>query len=250
MQITQFHIDHFKPTYLYLKQHSITGKLYFGKTTQKNVERYTGSGIHWGRHISLHGKDKVVTLWYCLFTDIQTLYDTALKMSEIMDIVVSEDFLNFKPETGLDGGSVSGFNGWAGKKHSAEHLEKMSNLFSGVPRSDLVKEKMALSWTDERKAAHLEKMSNPDRQKIQKEVAKRMGELNAKPKELKTYSCCSCKNIFTRLEYSHHSESKSPYCSRGCAMKEAISVRANQKLSCLHCKKIFDVSGFVGSKRS
>jgi hypothetical protein len=124
MQITQFHIDHFKPTYLYIKQHSVTGKLYFGKTT-RNVEKYTGSGIHWGRHISLHGKDKVVTLWYCLFTDIQTLYDTAVKMSEIMDIVESEDFLNFKPETGLDGGSSVGFSGFAGKKHTAAHIEKL-----------------------------------------------------------------------------------------------------------------------------
>ena len=128
MQIIQFHIDHFKPTYLYIKQHSITGKFYFGKTTRKNVEKYTGSGIHWGRHISLHGKDKVITLWYCLFTDIHVLVDTALNMSSIMDITESDDWLNFKPESGLDGGSFVGFNGFKGKKHSIEHIEKLRKL--------------------------------------------------------------------------------------------------------------------------
>jgi len=126
--ITQLHRDNFKPTYLYIKQHTETGKLYFGKTTKKNVERYTGSGIHWGRHISAHGKDKVVTLWYCLYTEIEILVETALAMSAIMDITESTDWLNFKPESGLDGGSFVGFNGWAGKKHSPEHIEKLRKL--------------------------------------------------------------------------------------------------------------------------
>lgn len=36
----------FEPTYLYIKQHSITGKLYFGKTV-KNPEKYNGSGSPW-----------------------------------------------------------------------------------------------------------------------------------------------------------------------------------------------------------
>ena len=36
----------FKPTFLYIKQHTVTGKLYFGKTTQ-NPETYLGSGTYW-----------------------------------------------------------------------------------------------------------------------------------------------------------------------------------------------------------
>ena len=136
MNITQLHIDHFKPTFLYIKQHSETGKLYFGKTSRKNVEQYTGSGIHWGRHISLHGKDKVVTLWYCLYTDIYTLVNTAIAMSELMDITESDNWLNFKPESGLDGGSFKGFNGWAGKKHSEEHKQYLSNKYKGHKVTD------------------------------------------------------------------------------------------------------------------
>ena len=131
MIITEFHRQQFKPTYLYIKQHTITGKLYFGKTSRKNVESYTGSGIHWGRHISLHGKNKVITLWYCLFTDIDILVETALKMSDIMNITESDDWLNFKPESGLDGGSFKGFNGWAGKKHTEEHKKYISEKYKG-----------------------------------------------------------------------------------------------------------------------
>ena len=160
--ISQLHRDNFKSTYLYIKQHTETGKLYFGKTTKKNVERYNGSGIHWGRHISAHGKDKVVTLWYCLFTDIETLVETAVAMSDIMDITDSDAWLNFKPESGLDGGSFKGFNGWAGRRHSEEHKKYISEKYKGKPRSAQIKEKMALAWTDARKATHLETMATPE----------------------------------------------------------------------------------------
>lgn len=39
---TQSQIDNFKPTFLYLKQHSVTGKLYFGKTVSKDPSKYKG----------------------------------------------------------------------------------------------------------------------------------------------------------------------------------------------------------------
>jgi hypothetical protein len=167
--ITQLHKDNFKPTYLYIKQHTETGKLYFGKTTQKNVERYTGSGIHWGRHITAHGKDKVVTLWYCLFTDIETLVETAVAMSDIMDITGSSDWLNFKPESGLDGGSFKGFNGWAGKRHSPEHIEKLKKLGAERPAT----EKMRSNMSRVGKMPRTEKQSEASKLK-----AKSMGDAN------------------------------------------------------------------------
>lgn len=43
----------FRPTFLYIKQHTITGKLYFGKTS-KNLDKmlsYKGSGKYWLDHI-------------------------------------------------------------------------------------------------------------------------------------------------------------------------------------------------------
>jgi len=41
----------FQPTYLYIKQHTKTGKLYFGKTGN-DPEKYLGSGTRWKRHLN------------------------------------------------------------------------------------------------------------------------------------------------------------------------------------------------------
>jgi len=170
--ITQLHRDNFKPTFLYIKQHSVTGKLYFGKTARKNVERYTGSGIHWGRHVSSHGKDKVVTLWYCLFTDIDTLVNAALEMSVIMNITDSGDWLNFKPESGLDGGSFKGFNGFTGRTQTEHQKAVVTELGKVRPATDRMRENMAvvgsLPRTEKQIAASVAK-------------AQKMGKANSKP---------------------------------------------------------------------
>ena len=51
------------PTYLYIKQHSITKKMYFGKTTRPDPMKYKGSGVYWLRHIKKHGSRFVETIW-------------------------------------------------------------------------------------------------------------------------------------------------------------------------------------------
>ena len=109
----------YTPTYLYIKQHSVTGKLYFGKTV-KNPDKYMGSGKHWIRHIKKHGKEHVETLWYCLFYDKESCTEFALNFSEQQNIVESTDWLNLKLENGKDGGSPM-----FGKKHSEKSKEKM-----------------------------------------------------------------------------------------------------------------------------
>lgn len=93
----------FKPTYLYIKQHSKTGKLYFGKTTKSDPLSYLGSGKHWTRHIKTHGKEHVVTLWYQLYCNPFDIVADALSMSKSFDIVNSDSWLNLIPETGLAG---------------------------------------------------------------------------------------------------------------------------------------------------
>jgi hypothetical protein len=108
-----------KPTYLYIKQHSVTGKCYFGKTTRSDPEHYLGSGVYWLRHVRKHGKEHVVTLWYKLFTDQAECTRVALLFSEQQDIVKSDLWLNLNPENGLDGRSI-------GYHHSEETLKKMS----------------------------------------------------------------------------------------------------------------------------
>lgn len=92
-----------KPTYLYIKQHSITGLKYFGKTTRKNPITYLGSGVYWKKHIKKYGTQFVETLWISeLFTVKHELFDFALRFSIENDIVESEEWANLINETGLD----------------------------------------------------------------------------------------------------------------------------------------------------
>lgn len=101
----------FKPTFLYIKQHSVTGKLYFGKTTSANPISYKGSGTYWKSHISKHGKEYVQTPWFCLFYDKVDCQDFAKTFSEQEDIVRSEKWANLIPENGMRGGGRPGKRG-------------------------------------------------------------------------------------------------------------------------------------------
>lgn len=90
----------FSPTYLYIKQHTKTGKLYFGKTIQDPI-KYKGSGLLWNSHLSYHGKEHIVTLWYQLYDNVFDLVADALSMSHKLDIVNNKSWLNLIPENGL-----------------------------------------------------------------------------------------------------------------------------------------------------
>ena len=136
----------FKPTYLYIKQHSITGKLYFGKTIREDVEKYLGSGNHWRRHYNYHGKEYVETIWFCVFYDKEECNKFALSFSEQENIVESKQWLNQIVETGLDRYQ----EGVLGYKHSEETKAKMSIIQKSIPRqkaSEETKSKMSVSRT-------------------------------------------------------------------------------------------------------
>ena len=95
------------PTYLYVKQHSITKKKYFGKTIQDPI-KYLGSGKYWKSHIKKHGPEHVINLWVSEpFTDKNLIQEFALMVSEEYDIVKSEDWLNLNPENGLGCGPIT-----------------------------------------------------------------------------------------------------------------------------------------------
>ena len=98
-----------KPTYLYIKQHSITGLKYFGKTTKNNPVEYLGSGIHWKKHIKKHGVEFVKTIWFQLFQSKSEIIEFALKFSKENNIVNSKEWANLKEENGLDGGFDKGW---------------------------------------------------------------------------------------------------------------------------------------------
>lgn len=105
--ITEEQIKNFKPTYLMIKQHQLTGLKYLCKTNCKDPIKYNGSGDYWRSHIKKHGKEHVNTIWYELFNDIDILVDTAITLSKIHNIVESTEWANLKPENGLDGGTTS-----------------------------------------------------------------------------------------------------------------------------------------------
>ena len=107
------------PTYLYIKQHSITGLKYFGKTT-RNPIKYIGSGKYWKTHITKHGIEFVETIWISEpYTDKNQIKEIALKFSTENNIVESNEWANLIPENGLDGGNSTG------RKHSAKTIKKI-----------------------------------------------------------------------------------------------------------------------------
>lgn len=154
----------FKPTFLYIKRHSKTGKLYFGKTTVLDkVESYTGSGTYWANHIKAHGIEFVETIWYCLFTEIDELVEFATRFSEMNCIVESSHWANQIPEDGLSGSGVSmkrpdvaernrlkkGSKYCSerphhniGRKHSAEHRARLSEMRKGKKISEETRKKL------------------------------------------------------------------------------------------------------------
>ena len=130
----------FKPTYLYVKRHSITGLKYFGKTTKADPVVYKGSGLVWSRHIRKHGKKYVETIWYKLFTDRDDCMEFAEFFSKEMDIVNSKEWANLRPENGIDGIVT-------GTPQSPEHSRKISVALTGRNFSDEHRDNISMVMT-------------------------------------------------------------------------------------------------------
>ena len=133
----------YKPTWLYIKQHNITGLKYFGKTTSNNPDRYLGSGKIWKRHLKVHSKD-ISTIWCQLFNNEEELVKYALKFSIENNIVESTEWANLKLENGLDGGAYGKVSDITRHKHSLstkgipktpEHRRKISEGQLGQKRN-------------------------------------------------------------------------------------------------------------------
>jgi len=114
----------FKPTFLYVKKHTKTGLLYFGKTIKEDPLGYRGSGTFWNRHLAKHGY-YVETIWIALFDDRDSLIDYAIRFAIENDLLALD--LDGKPrwanlilETGIGNGS-----------HSAATRIKISKANSG-----------------------------------------------------------------------------------------------------------------------
>ena len=138
------------PTFLYVKRHQKTGKMYFGKTQKANIESYSGSGVYWLKHIKKHGKEFIENVWVSeAFTDEEDLIEFATFFSEEFDIVNSENWANLQEENGIDGapkgvansgpsGAQNGMYGRTGdknpfydKRHNPEQIQKWSETRLG-----------------------------------------------------------------------------------------------------------------------
>ncbi len=102
---------------LYKKTHNITGLKYLGSTSKADPIAYTGSGIHWLRHIKKHGYD-VTTEILGQFTDKNELKEAGIKLSAEWNIVESKEWANLRPEGG---------EGWTGPRprHTEATKKKM-----------------------------------------------------------------------------------------------------------------------------
>lgn len=154
----------YKPTWLYIKQHKLTGLLYFGKTICRDPIKYKGSGTYWKLHINKHGKEYVETLWYCLFTEKEILTEFALSFSKIHNIVENEDWANLRLENGLDGGDpgIDAINNikkaLTGSKRNQSSIEKQKQtllespvIFTQERRNNISKALCGQVWSDDRK---------------------------------------------------------------------------------------------------
>ena len=94
-----------KPTRIYIKKCSHCDKQYLGKTTNKNVKSYKGSGTHWTKHLEENNADSV-HVWNSDWFFDTSVVEYALGLSEQHNIVESEDWFNAKTENGLDGGPL------------------------------------------------------------------------------------------------------------------------------------------------
>ena len=121
MSIYNFEQTEFVQTWLYIKKHNVTGLKYFGRTSQLDPIKYTGSGTVWRRHLKKHGNN-VTTIWYHLYTDLESIRNDAISFSISHDIINSKEWANLVIEDGING-SVRGRKG---KSHSTETKKKIS----------------------------------------------------------------------------------------------------------------------------
>lgn len=129
-------IARFVPTRLYVKQHSETLLLYFGKYTKDDIYAYIGSGRYWLDHLAVHGKQFIETLWvsdwFYVPLEIQKF---ALGFSETFDIVNARTdsgrkiWANLSPENGLDGGPNN-----LGKVNVRDAFGNTCQIAQGDPR--------------------------------------------------------------------------------------------------------------------
>ena len=173
------------PTYLYIKQHSITGLKYFGKTKSKDPIKYKGSGTYWKKHINKHGIEFVETIWLSEpYTDKKLITEHALTFSKENNIVDSTEWANLILENGLDGGGIKGSPGII---PSAESRAKMSAAQQNI--SAETKAKMSKPKSEETKL----RMSKAAKERVYATITCPFCEIAGKGSNMVRYHFDKCK---------------------------------------------------------
>jgi len=201
---------------LYIFEHEKTGLKYFGKTTkylsEKELEKYDGSGSYWRKHIKKHGNFIKKTIYGIYSTDKDSdnyVKPVALKFSEDNDIVNSDNWANLIPENGLDGGGrLKGFtvseetkekmriaNKNSTYKHSPETIEKMKiankdRVLSTETREKISKSKQGQGKGIKKSEEHKSKIAESVKNKMKsKEVQKKLRKPKKPQKKIKCPYC-------------------------------------------------------------
>ncbi len=85
---------------LLLKVHNKTNLMYLCMTTKENHLKYTGSGVHWKRHLKKHGNDVSTYLLYQEKEKSKTFVSVCLFYSDHWNVVDSPKFANLMKECG------------------------------------------------------------------------------------------------------------------------------------------------------
>ncbi len=167
-----------RPTILMIKQHNVTGLKYFHKTILLDkIDTYHGSGIYWKRHLKKHGNDWS-NIWVSeVFTDKSDLVEFATLVSEMFNIVESDEWANLVIENGISGGAINN-----GVILTEEHKAKISKSHIGKHVSDETKNKMSM--------AHVGKQT--EEQRLSRSKATRQHNLS---RNLPKVTCNHCNKI-------------------------------------------------------
>lgn len=150
---------------------------------KKDPVKYKGSGLHWQRHLKVHGND-VTTIWYQQFTDENAIVEYATNFSIANNIIESTEWSNLKNENGLDGGSKKGrvfsditrqrlSNAGKNRKHSIDTKNKISQAKIGKSRQQFSEEwKSNLSKNHRSKHGYKQVVSKETKRKIAKSLSK------------------------------------------------------------------------------
>lgn len=186
--------------YLYVKQHSITGLKYFGKTYYTDPYKYKGSGTYWKKHIKKYGRHYVETLNVWQFECPEECSKFATKFSAENNIVESNEWANLITENGRDGSPN-------GRVFTDDHRRKLSESHKGYKHKPESIERMKGRIISDETRAKFSKASSGRRHNDETKL--KISQSNkGKPKSTATCSVCGTSSSVNNISRWHNERCK------------------------------------------